>query len=213
MNVTQLTASPLASIFNSTPSDPKSLAELISLLGSSVILGAILTALTLAVSLPILNAAVLGVSKEKINKKKFEQIVASMNILFICVGLTSIMILVNNNLARALAIGATLGLIRFRINLNSKLQGSNMLFGIIAGISCGLGEVALGWLVTGVYVVLQGTFYITMMRFNQKFVQDLLLQNGQETLELENKESAEEEQERGPNNHQKSFENVPSMPQ
>lgn len=150
--------------------------DLIFLMGNSIVLGFVLMLLTLAVSLPTMNSHVMGgVTAEKLAKKKFESVISAMNILFLCVGLSAIMILVSNNLARALAVGATLGLIRFRINLNSKMVGSNMLFGIIAGISCGLQEVTVGWLVTSVYVVLQGGLYLVLRTVNKSLLEEVLI--------------------------------------
>jgi hypothetical protein len=80
----------------------------------------------------------------------------SANLLFLCVGLTSIMLMVNYNLVRAFAIVAAIALVRFRIKLDQKSLNSTLLFGILAGMACGLGEVALAWLVVGVYVLLLG---------------------------------------------------------
>ena len=114
------------------------------------------------------NAPLLPSDPSKAKKKiklKMDAFLASTNILFLCVGLTGVMVLVNNNLARALAIGATLGLVRFRVSLGTKLIGSNMLFGIIAGIACGLGELTVAWSITIVYVILQSVLYVVIRRY------------------------------------------------
>ncbi|MBF0365490.1 MAG: hypothetical protein HQK50_07955 [Oligoflexia bacterium] len=81
-------------------------------------------------------------------------LMGASNILFLCVGITGIMILVNNNLARAFAIGAALTITRFRVKIGKKNLASNLLFGIIVGVANGLGEIKLGWMMTAAYVSL-----------------------------------------------------------
>ncbi|MFN8370724.1 MAG: hypothetical protein U0T83_08905 [Bacteriovoracaceae bacterium] len=98
---------------------------------------------------------------EELGYKKIHQLIfGSANILYLTVGLTGIMLLVNNNLARAFAIGASLALVRFRVKLSQKAVDSNFLFGIIAGIACGLKEITLGWVITIVYILLQTSLYL-----------------------------------------------------
>lgn len=142
--------------------------ELTIMLVNSIVLGCILTALTYYSNAPIISLKnkLKGADKVKKKiKKQMEVFIASTNILFLCVGLTGVMLLVNNNLARALAIGATLGLVRFRVALGTKMIGSNMLFGIIAGIACGLNELFIAWAVTGIYIVLQSTIVFIMRKY------------------------------------------------
>jgi len=79
----------------------------------------------------------------------------SSTIVFLCVGLSGMMILVNNNLARAFAIAAGIALVRMRISLGKERTGSNLLFGIIGGIACGLNELNVAWASTFIYLVLQ----------------------------------------------------------
>jgi hypothetical protein len=93
--------------------------------------------------------------KGKPENFKNQMIMGCANILFLCVGMTGVMILVNNNLARAFAIGAALALVRFRVSLEDKSMGANLLFGIIAGISCGLNEMPVAYILTGAYTFLQ----------------------------------------------------------
>jgi tryptophan-rich sensory protein len=93
-----------------------------------------------------------GPSLEKINL-----ILGTVNILYLCMGLSCVMILVNNNLARAFAIGAAIALVRFRIKLGKSSSNSNILFGIVCGIACGLNELSLAWLSAGAY------FFITIL--------------------------------------------------
>lgn len=76
------------------------------------------------------------------------------NLLFLCVGLTGVMLLVNNNLARAFAIAAALALTRFRIKLDQKSVNASLLFAILVGMACGLGEQRLAIIATGIYIAL-----------------------------------------------------------
>lgn len=96
--------------------------------------------------------------KPKGSKKKstsnLEIFLGASNLLFLCVGLTGIMLLVNNNLARAFAIAAALALTRFRIKLDQKSVNASLLFAILIGMACGLGEERLAWMATGIYIVL-----------------------------------------------------------
>lgn len=120
--------------------------------GHSFFLGSILTFVTYF----SLTYAKPASSKKKLSaKKRAKYILGSFNILFLCVGLTGLMILVNNSLARAFAIGAALGIVRFRVKLGQKSLVSNILFGIITGIACGLEMLSVAWIVTGVYTLLQ----------------------------------------------------------
>ena len=66
------------------------------------------------------------------SEEKIELILGTVNILYLCTGMTSVMILVNNNLARALCYWATVALIRFRIKLARNMSNSNVLFAIFA---------------------------------------------------------------------------------
>ncbi|MBF0362370.1 MAG: hypothetical protein HQK49_15240 [Oligoflexia bacterium] len=93
--------------------------------------------------------------KEKKTVDYANLFLGSANILFLCVGLTGVMILVNNNLARAFAIGAALTITRFRVKVGPKILASNLLFGVIIGVANGLSEMILAWLLTIIYVFLE----------------------------------------------------------
>ena len=89
------------------------------------------------------------------DKKKLRStLYGSGNLLFLCVGLTGTMVLVNNNMVRAFAIGAAIALVRFRIKLDGKSANASLLFAILCGIACGLGGVSLAWTLLGAYVLL-----------------------------------------------------------
>ncbi len=83
-----------------------------------------------------------------------KRILGAANQLFLTVGLTGILILVNNNIVRAFAIYAAIALVRFRVTLDAKNINAAFFFSVIAGIACGLHELYVAWIMTGVYFVL-----------------------------------------------------------
>ena len=83
-----------------------------------------------------------------------EIFLGASNLLFLCVGLTGIMLLVEGSIARAFAIAAALALTRFRIKLDQKSINASLLFAILAGMACGLEQVRLAWMATGIYLAL-----------------------------------------------------------
>jgi len=122
--------------------------ELIILLSHSTLIGIILCFITYFSSRKYLDP------RKDMEKQKVGLILGTTNILYLCTGLTAVMILVNNNLARAFSIGAAIALVRFRIKLGKKGAAANILFGIIGGIACGLNEVVLAWLITLLYLLI-----------------------------------------------------------
>ncbi len=99
---------------------------------------------------------------QKKSTSNLEIFLGAANLLFLCVGLTGIMLLVNNNLARAFAIAAALALTRFRIKLDQKSVNASLLFAILIGMACGLGEERLAWMATGIYIVLFVILFIVV---------------------------------------------------
>lgn len=83
-----------------------------------------------------------------------QQFLGASNLLFLCVGLTGLMLLVNDNLARAFAIAAAIALVRFRVKLDQKSINASLLFAILAGMACGLNAIQLAWTATGIYIAL-----------------------------------------------------------
>ncbi len=96
---------------------------------------------------------------------QFELLLGAANLLFLCVGLTGITLLINNNIVRAFAIVAALALIRFRVKMDQKSISASVLFGVLAGMACGLQEVSLAWIMTGFYVVLLGVLVVFLVIF------------------------------------------------
>ncbi len=92
--------------------------------------------------------------KEKQRQNRVRTLIASSNLLFLCVGLTGTMILVNNTMVRAFAIAAAIALVRFKVNLNGRDSNSALLFGILSGIACGLQELRLAWVLISMHAAL-----------------------------------------------------------
>jgi hypothetical protein len=92
--------------------------------------------------------------REKQRQNRVRTLIASSNLLFLCVGLTGTMILVNNTMVRAFAIAAAIALVRFKVNLNGRDSNSALLFGILSGIACGLQELKLAWVLISMHAAL-----------------------------------------------------------
>jgi hypothetical protein len=89
-----------------------------------------------------------------------KDIIGSMNLMFLTVGLSGLMILINNSVLRAFAIVAAIAVVRFRVKLDSKALGSAMIFAILAGMACGVRELALAYVSVGVFLLLVGILLI-----------------------------------------------------
>jgi hypothetical protein len=87
-------------------------------------------------------------------KKEADFITSSANVLFLCVGMTAVMILVNDNIARAFAIGAAVALVRFRIKMAGKFLGAALFYAVLVGMACGVSRVDLAWAVTLVFAMI-----------------------------------------------------------
>lgn len=144
---------------------PVSSFELFKLFLNSFVLGSVLAVFTF---ITIWSQFQMQEEGHKRDRLKLQTILGASNILFLCVGLTGVMILVANNLARALSIGATMALMRFRVKLGNKNLGSNLLFGIIVGVACGLQEIVVAWMVTGIYLFLQLILFLVLKNFEKK---------------------------------------------
>jgi hypothetical protein len=142
---------------------PFDLPDVLVLFGNSIVLGLMLTWVTYLV--------VCQVEAEDEDEEgpishcdKYKLFLGASNILFMCVGLTGVMLLVGNNIARAFAIGAALALSRFRVKISKKSTGTHLMFGIIAGIACGLDQLAIAWVCSVIYVVLQLALYFAFRK-------------------------------------------------
>ena len=113
----------------------------------AVLLGLTLVALTLAAE-HLFSKLEEGRTKQPV---KFEELIGSFNLMFVLVGMTSTMGLISNSVVRAFAVLAALALVRFRVNLNQKSLSAAMLFAVIMGVACGVGEIALAWISMGFF--------------------------------------------------------------
>ena len=139
---------------SSAPQLPLDLWHVLVLFGHSILLGLALTGVTYLV---VRQTEDDGDDEDGplSPKDRYKLFLGASNILFMCVGLTGVMLLVGNNLARAFAIGAALALSRFRVKISKKSTGTHLMFGIIVGIACGLDQLAIAWICSIIYVVLQ----------------------------------------------------------
>jgi hypothetical protein len=86
-----------------------------------------------------------------------EIILNSANVLYLSFGMCGVMLLVNNNLARAFAIGAAIALVRFRIKVGSKTLSMALFYGVLTGMACGVDRVHLAWGITFTFALLEGS--------------------------------------------------------
>ncbi len=129
--------------------------RVLELLGQSAALGAILAAVAYA-SGRALEPHGSHADAAAAHETSLRSLHGASNLLFLCVGLTGTMILVNHNLVRAFAISAAVALVRFRVKLDSKSANATLLFGVLAGVACGLEETQLAWILVVVHIVLAG---------------------------------------------------------
>ena len=121
--------------------------EIINAFGNSFVLGLVLMLITVWASYRIAQSKAAPSEKEK-KMTPQDVIFTSMNVLFLCFGMTAVMLLVNNNLARAFAIGAAIALIRFRVKVDNKAMSMALLYGVLAGMACGVSQFVIAYSVT-----------------------------------------------------------------
>ena len=138
--------------------------ELAILLGHSFVIGVVLCLITYFSSRHLLR------EPNEPSQEKINLILGTVNILYLCMGLSCVMILVNNNLARAFAIGAAIALVRFRIKLGKGSANSNILFSIVCGIACGLNEIPLAWLSVMAYFLITVLVRVVTGQIQKKLV-------------------------------------------
>lgn len=151
-----------------------SILEVCMQLGASIILGLVLVVVTF---LSARGSAAFNPAKiKKVEKAALvDRILGSANVLLCTVGLTSVLILVNDNVVRALSIFAAITLIRFRVKLDTKGLNASLMYSVIVGIACGLNEILIGGLITAVYAFLMIGLGATVSFLNsRKEAQDLV---------------------------------------
>jgi hypothetical protein len=122
-------------------------------LGHSVAIGVLLMAVTLLTSWPIARE-----EAEDERSSLSDLTLESGNLVFLCAGITGVMVLVNNDIARAFAIGAAIALVRFRVRME-KSTASGYFFSLIAGMACGVDALAIGWVLAATYSILKISVY------------------------------------------------------
>ena len=138
-----------------------------NVMAHSITLGFILVAVTFVYSKALENLS--EENSEKLGPKKsgLQAFIGSCNLLFLSVGLTGIMILINDNLVRAFSIVAALALIRFRIKVDHKKVTTPILFAMLSGMACGAQEISLAWASLLVYAFLATGTYLMMRVFHK----------------------------------------------
>lgn len=122
-------------------------------LGHSVAIGVLLMAVTLLTAWPIAKEDT-GADRTSLADLTLE----AGNLIFLCAGITGVMVLVNNDIARAFAIGAAIALVRFRVRME-KATASGYFFALIAGMACGVDSLEIGWALAVVYSILKILVY------------------------------------------------------
>jgi hypothetical protein len=90
-----------------------------------------------------------------------DNVVGASGALFLCVGMAGVMILVADSLARAFAIGGAVALVRFRVKMAGRFQSFAFLYGVIAGMACGVGRIDVAWALTAIFgVLLEGVLRV-----------------------------------------------------
>jgi hypothetical protein len=91
-----------------------------------------------------------------------DMLASASSVLFLTLGMCSLILLVNNNLARAFALGAAIALVRFKMKFSGKSSGSAILFGILVGMACGVDHLPIAWALAGMYGILQAALVVTL---------------------------------------------------
>lgn len=129
-----------------------SIAASLQALGNSAALGVLLMILTVWVG--ALTGNVKGATSEK-PLSPSDLIAGSANVLFICFGMTGMLLLVNNNIARAFAIAAAIALVRFKIKVDSKVMSMSLFYAVLTGMACGVGHAFIGYVLVLFFGLLQ----------------------------------------------------------
>ncbi|MBI3534829.1 MAG: hypothetical protein HY072_05010 [Deltaproteobacteria bacterium] len=124
--------------------------EVILMFLNSVTLGLILTLITVWATLKLAPQ-----KKDGTQVQPLDIVLNSMMVLFLCFGMTGIMILVSNSLARAFAIGAAISLVRFRVRVDQPGFSAGLFFSVVTGMACGVEQIPVAWVLTLVFSAFQ----------------------------------------------------------
>lgn len=137
----------------SSQAEPFPMETVVALLGHSLVIGTLLMVLATWIQL----SSVGGKKKDAplSPSDRFQSaVLQAANVLFVCFGVTGVMILVNNDLARAFAIAAAIAMIRFRVKMNEGAAAA-LFFAVVIGMACGVGQLPIAWGVGLVFIVIQ----------------------------------------------------------
>jgi hypothetical protein len=127
------------------------------LLGHSATIGAVLAITTACVTLALK-------AKSSKSQQPSDLIMASANVMFLAFGMTGVMMVVNNNIARAFAIGAAMALIRFRIKVDTKTVNMGLFYGVLTGMAVGIDQVPIAYAISFFFAIVQ-SILVTVGRF------------------------------------------------
>lgn len=94
------------------------------------------------------------------DKDHVQRLIGSSNLLLICVGVSGMMLLIEQNIVRAVVLFAALALVRFRVRVSEKSLGATFFFSVIGGMACGMGEFKTAWVFTSIFIALMGVLAI-----------------------------------------------------
>lgn len=126
------------------------------LLFHAVLVGAYLMALTWWVS-----SRIDGIDDDA------EHVIRASSVMFVTIGVAAVMILVNNSLARAFAVGAAIALVRFRVKMEGKFIGMALLYGVITGMACGVDRLDVAWALSAIFGAMLGAVLV-LRKFSLK---------------------------------------------
>lgn len=129
-----------------------SLLTSVEALANSAALGMVLLCLTVWASNSTPNDKI-GPNTSRLSPSDI--IINSSNVLFICFGMTGMLLLVNNNIARAFAIAAAIALVRFKIKVDSKIMSMSLFYAVLTGMACGVGYAFIGYILVIFFGILQ----------------------------------------------------------
>lgn len=142
-----------------------SLSILFEMLSHSIVLGIILVLANYFGS-QVIDNLLRELTPEKQAKATIRDIVGSSNLLFLCAGLTGIMLLINNSVFRAFAIVSAIALIKFRVKIDNKGLNGSLLFAVLSGMACGVQELLIAWIVVGFYIMLVAGLIMVIKYFH-----------------------------------------------
>ncbi len=118
-----------------------------------VLINAILAGLVISLAAFILDSVLTKISSEP-DTDLVSRLVSASNLLIICVGVSGMILLIQQSLVRAVVLFAAIAVVRFRVRVSEKSLGAAFFFAVIAGMSSGLGEFNLTWIFTGIFVAI-----------------------------------------------------------